>query len=47
VDLKKVAAILDWKAPKDVRGIKSFIRMVGYCNTQNLILDLLKGFFSK
>jgi hypothetical protein len=30
VDLKKVAAILDWKAPKDVRGIKSFIRMAGY-----------------
>jgi hypothetical protein len=30
VDPKKVAAILDWKAPKDVRGIKSFIRMAGY-----------------
>jgi ribonuclease HI len=30
VDLKKVAAILDWKAPKDVRGIKSFIGMAGY-----------------
>jgi hypothetical protein len=30
VDPKKAAAILDWKAPKDVRGIKSFIRMVGY-----------------
>jgi hypothetical protein len=30
VDPKKVAAILDWKAPKDVRGIKSFIGMVGY-----------------
>jgi hypothetical protein len=30
VDPKKVAAILDWKALKDVRGIKSFIRMVGY-----------------
>jgi hypothetical protein len=30
VDPKKVAVILDWKAPKDVRGIKSFIRMVGY-----------------
>jgi hypothetical protein len=26
----KVAAILDWKAPKDVRGIKSFIGMAGY-----------------
>jgi hypothetical protein len=30
VDPKKAAAILDWKAPKDVRGIKSFIGMVGY-----------------
>jgi hypothetical protein len=30
VDLKKVAAILDWKAPKDTRGIKSFIGMAGY-----------------
>jgi hypothetical protein len=30
VDPKKVAAILDWKALKDVRGIKSFIGMVGY-----------------
>jgi hypothetical protein len=30
MDPKKVAAILDWKAPKDVRGIKSFIGMVGY-----------------
>jgi hypothetical protein len=30
VDPKKVAAILDWKAPKDVQGIKSFIGMVGY-----------------
>jgi hypothetical protein len=30
VDLKKVTAILDWKAPKVVRGIKSFIGMVGY-----------------
>jgi hypothetical protein len=27
---KKVVAILDWKAPKDIRGIKSFIGMVGY-----------------
>jgi hypothetical protein len=25
-----VAPILDWKAPKDVRGIKSFIGMAGY-----------------
>jgi hypothetical protein len=30
VDPKKVVAILDWKAPKDVRGIKSFIGMAGY-----------------
>jgi hypothetical protein len=30
VDPKKITTILDWKAPKDVRGIKSFIRMVGY-----------------
>jgi hypothetical protein len=30
VDPKKVPVILDWKAPKDVRGIKSFIGMVGY-----------------
>jgi hypothetical protein len=30
MDPKKVPAILDWKAPEDVRGIKSFIGMVGY-----------------
>jgi hypothetical protein len=30
IDPKKVTSILDWKAPKDVRGIKSFIGMVGY-----------------
>jgi hypothetical protein len=30
VDPKKVAAILDWKAPKDVRGIKNFIGMASY-----------------
>jgi hypothetical protein len=30
MDPKKVAAILDWKAPKDVHGIKSFIGMAGY-----------------
>jgi hypothetical protein len=30
VDPKNVADILDWKAPRDVRGIKSFIRMAGY-----------------
>jgi hypothetical protein len=30
VDPKKVADILDWKAPKDVRGIKSFIGMARY-----------------
>jgi hypothetical protein len=30
MDPNKVAAILDCKAPKDVRGIKSFIGMAGY-----------------
>jgi hypothetical protein len=30
MDPKKVTTILDWKAPKDVRGIKSFIGMAGY-----------------
>jgi hypothetical protein len=30
VDPKKVAAILNWKAPTDARGIKSFIGMAGY-----------------
>jgi hypothetical protein len=30
VDPKKVAAILDWKAPKDARGMKSFIGMTDY-----------------
>jgi hypothetical protein len=30
MDPKKVAAILDWEAPKDVRGIKSFIGMAYY-----------------
>jgi hypothetical protein len=30
VDPKKVTAILDWKALKDVRGIKSFIGIAGY-----------------
>jgi hypothetical protein len=30
VDLKKVATILDWKAQKDVWGIKSFIGMADY-----------------
>jgi hypothetical protein len=30
VDPKKVAAIRDWKAPKDIQGIKSFIGMAGY-----------------
>jgi hypothetical protein len=29
VDPKKVAAILDWKAPKDSQGNKSFIGMAG------------------
>jgi hypothetical protein len=30
VDPKKVAYILNWKAPTDVRGIKSFIGMARY-----------------
>jgi hypothetical protein len=30
IDPKKVTTILDWKAPKDVRGIKSFIGMSSY-----------------
>jgi hypothetical protein len=30
VDQKKVVDILNWKAPKDVCGIKSFIGMAGY-----------------
>jgi hypothetical protein len=30
VDPKKVANILDWKASRDVKGIKSFIGIVGY-----------------
>jgi hypothetical protein len=30
MDPKKVAYILDWKAPRDVQGINSFIGMVGY-----------------
>jgi hypothetical protein len=30
VDPKKVADILNWKASKDARGIKSFIGMAGY-----------------
>jgi hypothetical protein len=30
VDPKKVAYILDWKAPRDVHGIKNFIGMAGY-----------------
>jgi hypothetical protein len=38
VDPKKAAAILDWKAPKDVRGIKSFIGMAGY------YLHFIEGF---
>jgi hypothetical protein len=29
VDPKKVVDILDWKAPRDVRGIKTFIGMAG------------------
>jgi hypothetical protein len=30
IDPKKVTTILDWKAPKDVRGINSFIGMANY-----------------
>jgi hypothetical protein len=30
VDPKKVADVLNWKAPTDARGIKSFIGMAGY-----------------
>jgi hypothetical protein len=30
VDPKKVVDILNWKAPTDARGIKSFIGMAGY-----------------
>jgi hypothetical protein len=30
VDPKKVADILNWRAPADARGIKSFIGMVRY-----------------
>jgi hypothetical protein len=30
VDSKKAADILDWKALRDIRGIKSFIGMTGY-----------------
>jgi hypothetical protein len=30
VDPKKVADIQNWKASKDIRGIKSFIGMAGY-----------------
>jgi hypothetical protein len=30
VDPKKVTYILNWKAPRDVHGIKSFIGMTGY-----------------
>jgi hypothetical protein len=30
VDPKKVANILNWNAPTDARGIKSFIGMAGY-----------------
>jgi hypothetical protein len=30
VDPKKVADILDWKASRDVRGIKNFIGMARY-----------------
>jgi hypothetical protein len=36
---KKVTAILDWKAPKDVIGIKSLIGMAGYYRC------FIEGFF--
>jgi hypothetical protein len=39
VDPKKVAAILDWKAPKDARGINSFIGMADYYRR------FIEGFF--
>jgi hypothetical protein len=39
MDPKKVAVILDWKAPKDVRGIKSFIGMAEYYRC------FIEGFF--
>jgi hypothetical protein len=39
VDPKKVATILDWKALKDVGGIKSFIGMAGYYQR------FIEGFF--
>jgi hypothetical protein len=39
MDPNKVAYILDWKPPKDVRGIKSFIGMAGYYRR------FIKGFF--
>jgi hypothetical protein len=38
VDLKKVADILNWKAPIDARGIKSFMEW------PDIIGDSLKGF---
>jgi hypothetical protein len=39
MDPKKVADILNWKAPTDARGIKSFIGMAGYYRHS------LKGFW--
>jgi hypothetical protein len=41
VDPKKVADILNWKAPTDARGIKSFIGMAGYY--RRFIEGFLKG----
>jgi hypothetical protein len=41
VDTKKVAAILDWKAPKDARGIKSFIGMAGYSLLQIVLYEMV------
>jgi hypothetical protein len=39
LDPKKVADIIDWKAPRDVWGIKSFIGMAGYYRR------FIEGFF--
>jgi hypothetical protein len=48
VDPKKVADILNWKAPKDVRGIKSFIGMAGYyrrCDTPGVYFALCREIY--
>jgi hypothetical protein len=43
VDLKKVAAILDWKAPKGARGIKSFIGMAVIISVSLKVFPRLPG----